>query len=145
MSLCYEVQGRVNNTYNLLSDSCVSVNALYSSAMDPFAGSVISKIGVLAVDDSKQCQQIEVDLQGCAARVNGEVVEEYKQDGVSMTHHRGGNRVRIAVPNCKNATVVMWVNCQVKGMMPFDITHAAGLSRYTHGLVGKYTATKGTD
>ena len=139
MFLCYEVRGQANQTFNLISDTCVSVNALYS----PVASETrfISKIGVLAKDNDGKCVEIAVDLmKGCAVSVNGTVMRSYKQDGVEVRRH-GKSRVRIAVPNCKSDAVVMLVHCQAKAgqsMMPFEITKGTSLGRTSHGLVGMY-------
>ena len=53
--LCYEVQGQANQHFNLISDTCVSVNALYSPMINPSKGNIISKIGILAEDNSGTC------------------------------------------------------------------------------------------
>ena len=137
MSLCYEVQGQVNQTFNLISDTCVSVNALYSPTTSE--GTSISKIGVLAKDNGGRCQEIEVDLAECEVRVNGQVVKStYKQDGVDV-RHRSNGRVRIAVPNCKDVSVVMWLYCngtEEQPIFPFEITKGNSLGNTSHGLVG---------
>lgn len=125
-------------TYNLVSDTCVSVNAFYSSMIDPSKGNIISKIGVLAEDSRGQCQQIEVDLEGCAALVNGDAVSVYNQDGVHVMQRT--NRVRIAVPNCENIDLVMWVICELQGrqaMIKFVIARGFDLRPTSHGLIGE--------
>ena len=138
MFLCYEVRGQANQTFNLVSDTCVSVNALYS----PVASETrfISKIGVLAKDNDGKCVEIAVDLAGCAVHVNGQVLSAYQQNGVEV-RRRGNSRVRIAIPNCKSAPLVMWVHCQAnegQSMLPFEITKGSSLGRTSHGLVGMY-------
>ena len=135
MSLCYEVQGQVNQTFNLISDTCVSVNALYSPTTSE--GTSIGKIGVLAKDNAGRCQEIGVDLAECEVRVNGQVVNStYKQDGVNV-RHRGKGKVRIAVPNCKDAIMVIVVTCQARSSaIPFEVSKGTGLGNTSHGLVG---------
>ena len=138
LSLCYEVLGGPNQNFNLISDTCVSVNALYSPMIIPSNGNFISKIGVLAEDNNGTCQQIEVDLEGCTARVGGQVVTMYNQNGVSVT--RRTNRVRIAVPNCENTDLVMWVICEVRRgqpMIKFVVARGFSLRPTSHGLIGK--------
>ena len=134
MSLCYEVQGQVNQTFNLISDTCVSVNALYSPTTSE--GTSISKIGVLAKDNGGRCQEIEVDLAECEVRVNGQVVKStYKQDGVDV-RHRGKSKVRIAVPNCKDVIVMVMICRPRSSVMPFEVSKGTGLGNTSHGLVG---------
>ena len=136
MSLCYEIRGEANQHFNLISDSCVSVNALYSSI--PSGGNFIRKIGVLAEDSNGVCQEIEADLEGCTARVNGNNVAMYNQDDVLVV--RRTNRIRISVPNCNNINLVMWVICEVRGgqsMLKFVVARGFNLNPTSHGLIGK--------
>ena len=138
VSLCYEVHGDPDQHFNLISDTCVSVNALYSSMIDPSNGNIISKIGVLAEDSNGMCQEIEADLNNCTARVNGTVVTMYNQDGIRVM--RRTNRIRISVPNCESTDLVMWVTCEVQGeqsMIKFVVARGFNLRPTSHGLVGK--------
>ena len=138
VSLCYEVHGEPGEHFNLISDTCVSVNALYSSMMDPSDGNVISKIGVLAEDSNGVCQEIEADVDGCTARVNGTVETMYNQNGIRVI--RRTNRIRISVPNCERTELVMWVTCEIQGeqsMIKFVVARGFNLRPTSHGLVGK--------
>ena len=138
-SLCFEVHGEANQTFNLISDTCVSVNALYSAMFIPVHGNIISKVGVLAEDSSGVCQQIEADLEGCTARVNGNNVTMYNQDGIRVM--RRTNRIRISVPNCNRIPLVMWVICEVREQQPmikFVVARGFNLSPTSHGLIGKF-------
>lgn len=137
ISLCYEVQGQANLHFNLISDTCVSVNALYSPMINGSQGNVISKVGILAVDNNEVCQEIEADLTGCTVRVNGQVTTMYNQDGINVI--RRTNRVRVAVPNCENFNLVLWVICEVRGgqpMIKFVTVRGSNLRPTSHGLVG---------
>ena len=58
---------------------------------NPVDGNIISKKGVLAVDSSGVCQEIEADLEGYTACVNGSSVMMYNQDGIRVM--RRTNRV----------------------------------------------------
>lgn len=137
ISLCYEVQGQANLHFNLISDTCVSVNALYSPMINGSQGNVISKVGILAEDNNEVCQEIEADLTGCTVRVNGQVTTMYNQDGINVI--RRTNRVRVAVPNCENFNLVLWVICEVRGgqpMIKFVTVRGSNLRPTSHGLVG---------
>ena len=138
LSLCYEVRGQANQHFNLISDTCVSVNALYSPMNNQSIGNIISKVGVLAEDNSRMCQQIEADLDGCTVHVNGGVVTMYNQDGIRVM--RWTNRIRISVPNCENVDLVMWMICEVRRgqpMMKFVVARGFNLRPTSHGLIGK--------
>ena len=138
-SLCYEVQGEADQHFNLISDTCVSVNALYIP-MDDGSGNFISNLGVLAEDNSGVCQETEVDLTGCTVRVNGEVITTvYNRDGINIRRHT--NRVRIVVPNCQNVGLVLWVICEVRSgqnMIKLVTVRGFNLRPTSHGLIGKF-------
>lgn len=145
-ALCYEVHGAPNTIFNLVSDSCTSVNAYYSPAIissDPIAINVITKIGVVAIDSSGVCQWIKVDLDGCTAFVNGvQVNTSYQQADIGV--RRIGDRVRVSVPNCGKPNLVSWVVCeQTMGvrMMRFVISRGLNLTPTSHGIIGKHFLT----
>ena len=50
VSLCYEIHGRANSYFNLVSDKCTSVNAFYIPLDNPLAGNIIGGIGINAID-----------------------------------------------------------------------------------------------
>ena len=149
-SLCYEVFGRTNSTFNLVSDTCVSVNAHYGPMDNPEEGNIIDKVGVQAVGTSQtaSCHNILVQLEGCSASVHRSTENssfeipiggKYDKDGVSV--RRFSNRVRIAVPNCDNVMLVMYVICQKnvgQEMIKFVITRGLNLRPSSHGLIGNH-------
>ena len=61
-SLCYEIHGSTGQTFNLVSDRCTSVNALYSAFSIPDNGNIVSAIGVRAVNRLGQCIDIRVGI-----------------------------------------------------------------------------------
>ena len=148
LSLCYEVHGQPDQYFNFVSDSCVSVNAHYTKVHPTLDINVINQIGVHAVDNSNQCHNIQADLSGCRALVDGvEITVPYRVAGISV--RRFPNRVRIAVPNCENRNLVMWAFCQdasfsVPGvgrmqtqMIRFVISRGFALNESSHGILGK--------
>ena len=141
-SLCFEVHGITNQTFNLISDECTSVNALYSSMNNPDDGNIISSMGVKAVNNLRQCVEITVKLEsGCIPVIRGTpVFDHYSSDGISVK--KFGRRVKISVPNCENNKLDMWINCQVirgQEMIKYSISHGINLQPTSHGLLGKYT------
>lgn len=148
MFLCYDVRGWANQAFNLISDSCVSVNALYSTRSNT-SEAIVSEIGILSKDSDGHCQNITVDLmKGCAISVNGkDVGSDYKPDNIKIhMNHHGNSRVHITVPNCnKSDALMMWVYCQPKKgrpMMPFEISQrTTHLGSSAHGLVGMCVCT----
>ena len=73
VSLCYEVHGEAEKFFNLISDSCVSVNAHYSRALtNPnITLNIVDAIGVLAVSNDRTCAIIHVGLNKCQATMKG--------------------------------------------------------------------------
>ena len=147
VSLCYEVHGDAYQNFNLVSDSCVSVNAHYTRARSDVDINVIDTIGVRAVDNDNQCRNIQVDRDGCRASVDGvEITMPYRMAGISVRKYT--NRVRIAVPNCEDHDLVMWVFCLnitftyndtstlQSPTIRFVIAHGFNLQETSHGILG---------
>lgn len=141
VSLCYEVHGKANSYFNLVSDKCTSVNAFYISLTNALAGNIIGGIGINAVDQDGVCRRIETRLNQCSAFVDGDALsvgETYDKAGIIVMRRR--NRIRIALPNCGNIDLVMWFICQNIGgemMSRFVILRGVNLQPTSHGMVGK--------
>ena len=150
-SLCYEVHGEADYVFNLVSDTCVTVNAHYAKAPINSPNidlNVVDAIGVRAVSDGGTCENISVGLQGCQATVNGvDINGVYQRDGISVREY--ANRVRIVVPNCRDTDLVMWVFCMngktedpvTKEFYNFDfvrfvVRRGLNLAEESHGLIG---------
>lgn len=150
LSLCYEVHGESNKWFNLVSDECTSVNALYAG-IDELNVNIIDDVAVRAVDNLQRCVNISVSIEtGCSALVNGVERSRYSSGGVNVRAFP--NRVRISVPNCNDLMLVMWVLCEEQdfknntGTVTNTITRSAikfvvmrGLNygnRLAHGLLG---------
>lgn len=145
-NLCYEIHGRPNTHFNLVSDTCVSVNALYtrvSTTDGPL--NIISAISIRAEDDEGYCQNIRVDLESCGVSVgvnetlSSVNVADYKQNGIYIRQKKA-DRVRVSVPNCNNLRLNMWVICErgnPMDMIRFQIARGDNLRPTSHGLVGE--------
>jgi len=141
-NLCYEIHGKAGSSFNLVSDRCTSVNALYIPMNNPEAGNIIGAIGITAIDQDGVCHRIEARLENsCSAIVDGDplpVRGSYVKAGIRV--YRRTNRVRIAIPNCGNVDLVLWFICQnMEGQMmsKFVIARGVNLQPSSHGLVGK--------
>ena len=154
-SLCYEIHGRDDAWFNLLSDGCVSVNAHYFRYDDNF--NFVDRIAIRAVDERGNCKNIMVDLEGCTASIDGTLVTAsapYCTDGLFVRPNMRGNRVRVSVPNCdETSNLVMWTLCQrntftdpfdmmrthTVDMIKFQIARGFNLGASSHGLIGQFT------
>ncbi len=138
--MCYEVHGRGNTHFNLISDTCVSINALFS----PISGlNVISSIGVRAEGNDGVCRNIQVNLDGCTLSVGSSEntmtpTQMFSVAGISACKIRT-DRVRISIPNCENVNLVVWVVCERGNvdMIRFQIARGVNLLPTSHGFLGK--------
>ena len=149
-SLCYEVHGEAGKFFNLVSDSCVSVNAHYSRALDNsnIDLNIVDVIGVRAVTNNGTCLNIRVGLD-CAVTVNDAAISRiHRFNGITIRVY--SNRVRISVPNCEDTDLVMWVFCtsgrteDPTNWMYFDfdflrfvVMRGLNLDEESHGLIGE--------
>ena len=125
---------------------CVSVNAHYERVRSNVDINIIDSIGVRAVDNASRCHNIMADLNGCRAFVDGvEITTSYRMGGISVRKYP--TRVRIAVPNCEDHDLVMWVFCQTGTFQNGNATFEAPMIRYviarglnlaetSHGILG---------
>ena len=142
---CYEIRGKPNTTFNLVSDKCTVVNAEYVSMNIPQNGNVVGAVGIRAADSAGNCHNIEVRLSPPGSRfvldasIDGEAVTGVvRVDSVSVRRYL--NRVRVAVPNCELVDLVMWVTVvEMRGqnMINFIIMRGINLTPTSHGLVGE--------
>ena len=155
INLCYEIHGRAEQYFNLVSDSCVSVNAHYTRAHQLLRYNIIDEITVRAVDLDGVCKNVAVSVSSCQASIDGMSLNStYSSAGVSVRMYQ--NRVRISAPNCQNLDLVMWVFCEqntLKGflelrepditvdvnMLHFVIARGLNIRETAHGLIGNKT------
>lgn len=145
--MCFELHGRRNTHFNLISDTCVSVNALYrgTTAPDGQQLNIISSIGIRAENINGDCINIQVDLAGCSVSTGtGESLSTldeplFSAAGITI-RKRSVNRVRVSVPNCENTNLMMWVICEQRNgveMIRFQVARGINLRPTSHGLIGK--------
>ena len=148
INLCYEVRAEQGAVYNLVSDMCVTVNAHYAQVRPNERLNIIDAIYVRAVDSEGNCHNIAVNLDQCMPSVNLSEVQMLNINGIYVRKIR--NRVRIAVPNCREQDLVMWVFCQNNvlqstivpdttfnaEMIRFVISRGFSLQESSHGILG---------
>ena len=156
--LCYEVHGKNNTFFNLVSDDCTSVNSYTREYLvewlpgDLEATNVIKMIGVVATDALNECYFIQVEVLDngtCAVRVNDNSLDSgrFKNNNITVNHRN--SLVRISVPNCElrqQRHLVMWVRCQKLNftrtsgelvMAKFVISRGLKHRALAHGLIGE--------
>lgn len=139
-SLCFEVHGKSNTTFNFISDISVSVNAHYVALGEL---NIIGAIGVRAEDDAGECRNIQVDLDGCSLSTGSDdtltSTNVFSINGIYARRVQS-DRVRISVPNGDGLRLVMWVVCETTplNMIRFQISRGVDLTPTSHGLLGKF-------
>ena len=122
-SLCCKIHCDSVQWFYLLTDDCGSVNSHYVALSERV--NVMNSIGVRPVDNDKQCVNIGMEVNECAATVNGvnrNSMGRYSAAGMNIRRYR--NR---SVTNCAELTLVMWVICERRtfddpGQLGMDIT-----------------------
>ena len=160
VSLCYQIHGDRNTSYNLLTTEYTSVNGLWSGITDSL--NLLTRIGVQAISITGQCHRILVDLNQCAVTIDG---VSHTTDGV---HHnssgvvvtRDDDRVvLIRVPDGERADddIELEVECERRRMvlesrevevpmLQLRITRSQNdLPGSAHGFIGLFLATHNTD
>ncbi len=153
INLCFEIYGQADKYFNLVSDSCISVNAHYQRANPQLSSNIIDEITVRAAGLDGICRNILVRVGNCQASIDGSVLDEtYTSAGISVRMY--WNRVRISAPNCQDLDLVMWVFCEqteLRGypelgepdivvnvsMIHFVIARGLNIRESAHGLLGK--------
>ena len=137
--MCYEVHGYAGKYFNLVSDRCTSVNALFSELPGSSKINRMSEIGVYALSTTGDCVQIQISLSGCSGSLGGQAISSnYQSEGVGIRPYPG--RWRVSVPNCGSRQLVMWIFCQSNpDMLRFHIARGNNLDPTSHGLLGTST------
>ena len=140
--LCYEIYGDMDQYFNYISTTCVSVNAHYVEYATDLVGEtrplhVIDKIAIRAVDSAGKCVNILVERNGCTISANSVPNPAYSSNGVTV--NRVGNRISVNVPNCNDTDLNMDITCQTLhgiNMLRLEVMKAVDITDTSHGLMG---------
>ena len=136
LSLCYEIHGHAGANFNFVTDECTTVNAHYTNLTSYL--NIIDQIGVRAVDNNGTCRNIQVNVDGCSAFIDElPLVAGSKYDSERISVRTYSNRVRISVPNCNDASLVMWVICETR-----SIENPVNVGRVTGNMI-KFVVMRG--
>ena len=143
VQLCFEVHGQSGNHYNLISDKCTSVTALYSAGVVNTEMNVITKIGVRTQGTGGPCHSVKVDLDNCSASLDGAYVNKSSTvsvDGVRLSARR--SHIRVSVPNCEaSRSIALWVTCTTRrseSLLEVVVSRGDGLEPTAHGVIGVF-------
>ena len=141
LGLCYEVHGEKNKIFNLVSDSCLSINALLEEPPEkPDIGNVMTQIGVLAKDLNGNCHRILVDVKQRSLKFNNErIVGSRTHNGIHLS--KLIKKVEISMPGCINGTSlsfrIEFNYMNGADMLKIVFSDESGLRQDSHGLMGK--------
>ena len=135
-ALCYGMHGSPNDFYNIISDTCISVNVHFTQHPDRNNENRISSIGIRAITDDADTPfaDIQIDLMNCSARINTETIYGSKIIG-KVSVARIGNGWRVSF-NSNHPYSVMWITCE-EDMLRFDVYRCCSHNFISHGLLGK--------
>ena len=149
VSLCYEIHGQADEWFNLVTDECTSVNAHYIGASSRL--NVINRIAIRAVDGVGICREILIQRDGCTVELDGTPLNGSRFDMDGIMIRRYSRRVRVAVPNCQEQNLVMWITCETTSQytldgdaisvdsIRFDIMRGLNVGhRDSHGIIGNF-------
>ena len=144
-SLCYEIHGKKDETYNFISDECTQVTAHYREVRNPFPDlsqplHLVDQINITAVNNRQQCVSISMTLENitCSTLVGGSV-GNYIQHGISV--RQMADYTRVSVPNCADNRLIMNVICRTLTAnvlyLELRVTRGLNLRETSHGIIGK--------
>jgi hypothetical protein len=137
--MCYEIHGGEEKYFNLISDTCTSVNARFSAMQampDVNRMRVIGMYAATSATPNGNCAEIEINIDSCSAYLDGEPVELMAQvDDIRI--RKFNNRWRVSVPNCQRPSATMWITCEAN-MLRFRIARGSNLAPTSHGLLGQF-------
>ena len=153
VSLCYEIHGEDGQFFNLISDSCLSVNAHYSRPHLSIPVNVMDQIAVVATNNDGENVNISINHQ-CRAQVNGIDLAYFNSSGVVLAVV-GPSQVIVTAGNCNDEAVVMSVTCErsdigngdntlITDMLRFSVYRGLALRESSHGLLGEFPLTTET-
>ena len=145
LSICFELRGRDNTLFNLVSDQCLSVNAHYTPVNNT-SFRIIDNVAIRAAGNSRMCHNIDVSRMSCNATVNG-TLGPFDFDGINVRTY--AERIRVSVPNCDEQKVVVYFYCARSNLTESGISTEANFFRVrvvrglnfghrdSHGIIGE--------
>ena len=142
-SLCYQVHGENGKYYNLVSDDCIQVNALYETFKNSSNENFIKQVGILTRDSKNNCTEIKLRANRCSLSINGKDLNESYNENEIIIINSGKRSFEVTIPNCKNTKgddIKFDMAChKVKGqqIIHFNVERGGGIRPGAHGLIGK--------
>ncbi len=138
--LCYKVHDDNQQYFNLVTDQCLSVNALFTAVAPKI--DVITRVGIRAIDSNGECVSIVVEQDQCSVSIDGmQIIDTFSNADILV--ERSESEVFINVPNCgENPAIRLRCLSRNLGESQADlinliIMRGQGIGgRRAHGLIG---------
>lgn len=138
LSLCFEILGQNDKYFNLISDSCLSVNAHYSQSDQTPQINIIDEIAILLTNYIGEKVNISVNKQ-CNVQIGDRSIEQNVNHNGVVVYHQSSSFVSIFSGNqyCGKEGVLMTINCESDDNqgLQFNVFH--GRNGTAHGLLGE--------
>lgn len=151
LSLCYEIKGKPDAYFNLISDVCASVNVHYKQDTLAEYLNVIDAVGIVATDNDGVCHNIKVEGPMCQVTVDGDPLETILRSVAGLQVRLLSRRVQISIPNCAPSSFNVYVICESNlvqddyneglfigpiDMIKIAVTQGYNLNEEAHGILG---------
>ena len=150
LSLCYQIHGKAEKYFNLLSDQCVSVNAHVIQPHSDIDSNVMDQIGVRAIGNNGSCYNIMMNHHDCSVHINGQQLSDntdFQEEDIVVKQYATSigqpQSVQISVPNCDSGSIDIFISCtyyNIQNMateiLQFGSTRGEVLAEPPHGLIG---------
>ena len=137
ISVCYQISGAPGQIANLVSSTCISINARYVILDNNPVETTFGSVGIRTVDDNGNCNDIQVN-RDCSIHYNRLVVStNFTSGNISIIVY--SNSFQVTLPNC-GKEIVMKFQCLTIDNTPainLTITRNYFDNDDTHGLIGK--------
>ena len=137
ISVCYQISGAPGQIANLVSSTCISINARYVILDNNPVETTFGSVGIRTVDDNGNCNDIQVN-RDCSIHYNRLVVStNFTSGNISIIVY--SNSFQVTLPNC-GREIVMKFQCLTIDNTPainLTITRNYFDNDDTHGLIGK--------
>ena len=149
-AICYEFHGKSGRYFNLISDSCTSVNAYFTPMPITTQGNRMSTVGIHAKQSEERlilesgevvgkCIDIRIELLGCAAFIGKRRLAEWGSEGEIRYRryvYKGKSHWRVSIPNCEAEDYAIKVTC-LSDLLRVDVNRKLHSISSSHGIMGE--------
>lgn len=138
LSLCFEILGQNDKYFNLISDSCLSVNAHYSQSDQNPQINIIDEITILLTDYVGEKVNISVKKE-CNVQIGDMSIDQNVNHNGVVIFHQSSSLVSIFSGNhyCGKEGVLMTISCESDDNQGLQFSAFHSRNGTAHGLLGE--------